>query len=90
MRTVLWTVDSEDYLRPGTGAIVGKIMREVSPGAIVLMHDGGGDRAQTVTALSKLIPRLRRRHYRLVTVAQLLRDNPPPPGRVVVRTKGGG
>jgi peptidoglycan-N-acetylglucosamine deacetylase len=90
MRTVLWTVDSEDYLRPGTAAIVRKLMREVSPGAIVLMHDGGGDRAQTVAALSKLIPRLRRRHYRLVTVAQLLHDNPPPPGRVSVRTKGGG
>jgi peptidoglycan-N-acetylglucosamine deacetylase len=90
MRTVLWTVDSEDYLRPGTAAIVRKVMREVSPGAIVLMHDGGGDRAQTVAALSKLIPRLRRRHYRLVTVAQLLHDNPPPPGRVAVRSKGGG
>ncbi|HKG18019.1 MAG TPA: polysaccharide deacetylase family protein [Solirubrobacteraceae bacterium] len=90
MRTVLWTIDSEDYLRPGTAAIVRKVLRATVPGAIVLMHDGGGDRAQTVAALSKLIPRLRRRHYRLVTVAQLLHDNPPPRGRIVVRTKGGG
>jgi peptidoglycan/xylan/chitin deacetylase (PgdA/CDA1 family) len=90
MRTVLWTIDSEDYLRPGTAAIVRNVLRSTVPGAIVLMHDGGGDRGQTVAALSKLIPRLRRRHYRLVTVAQLLKDNPPPRGRIVARAKPGG
>jgi peptidoglycan/xylan/chitin deacetylase (PgdA/CDA1 family) len=89
MRTVLWTVDSRDYLRPGSAAIVSRVLRAASPGAIVLMHDGGGDRAQTVAALSKLIPRLRRRHYRLVTVRQLLADNPPPRGRPAPTANGG-
>ena len=90
MRTVLWTVDSEDYLRPGSAAIVRKVLRGAAPGAIVLMHDGGGDRAQTVAALSKLIPRLRRRHYRLVTVRQLLADNPPARGRTAAGARRGG
>jgi peptidoglycan-N-acetylglucosamine deacetylase len=90
MRTVLWTVDSRDYLRPGSAAIVSRVLRAASPGAIVLMHDGGGDRAQTVAALSKLIPGLRRRHYRLVTVRQLLADNPPPRRRPAAPTANGG
>ena len=42
------------------------------PGAIVILHDGGGPRDQTVAALRTLIPRLRARGYRLLTVPQLL------------------
>ena len=90
MQTVLWTVDSQDYTRPGSIAIVRRVLRAAAPGAIILMHDGGGNRAQTVAALSKLIPRLRLRHYRLVTVRRLLQDNPPPRGRPAVRMPSGG
>ena len=89
MQTVLWTVDSRDYLRPGSAAIVSRVLRGAAPGAIVLMHDGGGDRAQTVTALSRLIPRLRRRHYRLVTVRRLLQDNPPSRAQMAVAMASG-
>jgi peptidoglycan/xylan/chitin deacetylase (PgdA/CDA1 family) len=42
------------------------------------MHDAGGDRTQTIAALPRIIRRLRARHYRLVTVPRLLRDDPPP------------
>ena len=42
------------------------------------MHDGGGDRSQTVAALPAIINALRRRHYSFVTVPQLLRLDPPP------------
>ncbi len=45
------------------------------------MHDGGGDRSQTVAALPHIIHRLRARGYRLVTVPQMLRDAPPPRGQ---------
>ena len=48
------------------------------PGAIILLHDAGGDRSQTVAALPKIIAALRRRHYELVTVPRLLLDNPAP------------
>jgi peptidoglycan/xylan/chitin deacetylase (PgdA/CDA1 family) len=78
MLPVLWTIDSRDYLRPGSAAIVARVLRLVRPGAIVLMHDGGGDRAQTVAALPAIVRALRRRHFRLVTVPRLLADEPPP------------
>ena len=51
------------------------------PGAIILMHDGGGDRSETIAALPAIIHGLRRRHYALVTVPQLLTLDPPPHGQ---------
>ncbi|MDP9795682.1 peptidoglycan/xylan/chitin deacetylase (PgdA/CDA1 family) [Catenuloplanes nepalensis] len=54
-----WTVDPRDWSRPGTDAIVAAVLAQLRPGGIVLMHDGGGDRSQTVAALATLIPRLR-------------------------------
>lgn len=77
--TVLWSIDSHDYLRPGTSTIVARVLDQARPGSIVLMHDAGGDRTQTIAALPAIVTSLRRRGYRLVTVPQLLRDNPPPP-----------
>jgi peptidoglycan-N-acetylglucosamine deacetylase len=50
----------------------------VQPGSIVLMHDGGGDRSQTVRAVPRIVRKLRARGYRVVTVPRLLRDDPPP------------
>jgi peptidoglycan-N-acetylglucosamine deacetylase len=77
MLMVLWTVDTSDYARPGVARIVYVAVSGARPGAIILMHDGGGDRAETVAALPRIIAALRRRGYRLVTVAQLLADDPP-------------
>jgi peptidoglycan/xylan/chitin deacetylase (PgdA/CDA1 family) len=73
MLVVLWTVDSRDYTRPGRKRIVFNVLSGIRPGAIVLMHDGGGDRSQTLAALPAIVRGLRRRGYRLVTVPQLLR-----------------
>jgi peptidoglycan/xylan/chitin deacetylase (PgdA/CDA1 family) len=81
MLMVLWSVDSRDYERPGVQRIVDGVVSAARPGAIVLMHDGGGDRSQTIAAIPKIVRRLRAKHYRLVTVPQLLRDDPPPAGR---------
>jgi peptidoglycan-N-acetylglucosamine deacetylase len=78
MLLVLWTVDTSDYARPGVPRIAYTAISGARPGAIILLHDGGGDRAQTVTALPKIIAALRRHHYRLVTLSQLLADDPPP------------
>jgi peptidoglycan-N-acetylglucosamine deacetylase len=77
MLAVLWTVDTEDFTRPGTRAIVQRAVDGARNGAIVLMHDGGGDRSQTLAALPAIVQRLRARGYQLVTVPQLLLHDPP-------------
>jgi peptidoglycan/xylan/chitin deacetylase (PgdA/CDA1 family) len=78
---VLWSVDTSDYARPGTAKIAHAALAGAAPGAIILMHDGGGDRSETAAALPKIIHRLRRRGFDLVTVSQLLAADPPPHGQ---------
>jgi peptidoglycan/xylan/chitin deacetylase (PgdA/CDA1 family) len=78
MLMVLWTVDTNDYRKPGVSAIVDAAVDGARPGAIILMHDAGGDRSETVAALPRIIAALRREHYQLVTVPRLLLDNPAP------------
>jgi peptidoglycan-N-acetylglucosamine deacetylase len=80
---VLWSVDTRDYQQPGIPAIVERALAGARPGAIVLMHDGGGNRAQTIAALPTIIRDLRARGYKLVTIPQLLRDDPPPAGQPI-------
>jgi len=53
-----WSVDPRDWARPGVAAIVDNILRATRTGSIILEHDGGGDRAQTVAALKIVLPRL--------------------------------
>jgi peptidoglycan-N-acetylglucosamine deacetylase len=77
---VLWSADTQDYLQPGVSTIVQRALAGAQPGAILLMHDGGGNRAQTVAALPQIITQLRARGYRLVTVPELLIKDPPPAG----------
>jgi peptidoglycan/xylan/chitin deacetylase (PgdA/CDA1 family) len=78
MLMVMWSVDTSDYRRPGVSAIVHATVAGARPGAIILMHDAGGDRTQTVLALPRIIRALRARGYKLVTVPRLLLDNPAP------------
>jgi len=63
--------DGEDWRRPGIAAIVAAATPQGQTGGIVLLHDGGGDRSQTVGALERLIPELRARGFRFVTVSEL-------------------
>ena len=56
MRPLSWAVDSRDWRRPGMDQIVATVQQSVHPGAVVLLHDGGGRRDQTVTALAELLP----------------------------------
>jgi peptidoglycan/xylan/chitin deacetylase (PgdA/CDA1 family) len=60
---VLWDVDPQDWRRPGATVISDHILRSVSPGAIVLMHDGGGDRTQSVQALGTVLQELSAQGY---------------------------
>jgi peptidoglycan/xylan/chitin deacetylase (PgdA/CDA1 family) len=72
MTTIGWNVDPRDWAAPGTDEIVARVLGAVTPGAIVIMHDGGGPRPQTVAAVPRIVAALRARGYRLVTVPQLL------------------
>jgi peptidoglycan/xylan/chitin deacetylase (PgdA/CDA1 family) len=68
---VLWNVDTGDWQRPSPGKIVSRVMRNVRPGAVILMHDGGGDRSNTVKALPTIIKKLKERGYSFVTLDAL-------------------
>jgi peptidoglycan/xylan/chitin deacetylase (PgdA/CDA1 family) len=62
-----WSVDPRDWSRPGVASIVGNIMRNTKTGSIILEHDGGGNRSQTVAALKIVLPRLLAAGYRFTT-----------------------
>jgi peptidoglycan/xylan/chitin deacetylase (PgdA/CDA1 family) len=73
MMSINWDVDPQDWSTPGSGAIYSRVVNNVRPGSIVVMHDGGGPRGQTVAALPSIIRTLRARGYRFATVTELLR-----------------
>ena len=73
--TVMWSVDSMDYRPYSATELVQNVMRKVQPGGIVLMHDGGGNRATTVKALPEIIAQIKKLGYSFVTVPQLLEMN---------------
>jgi peptidoglycan-N-acetylglucosamine deacetylase len=80
MLMVLWSADTDDYEQPGVETIVKRALEGAKPGAILLMHDAGGNREETVAALPQVIRALRARGFELVTVPRLLADDPPPRG----------
>ncbi|MFD1828441.1 polysaccharide deacetylase family protein [Streptomyces desertarenae] len=63
MQPLGWRLAINDWQPPGTGELVRRIMQGVTPGAVVLMHDGGGDRSQTVAAVDQTIPQLKAQGY---------------------------
>jgi peptidoglycan/xylan/chitin deacetylase (PgdA/CDA1 family) len=76
LATVMWNVDPTDWAQPGSGAIVRRVLAQVRPGSIVISHDGGGPRAQTLAAYPAIIAALHARGYRLVTIPELLGFRP--------------
>jgi peptidoglycan/xylan/chitin deacetylase (PgdA/CDA1 family) len=72
MRTITWDVDPRDWSTPGAGAIYSTIVGTAQPGSIILMHDGGGNRSETLAALPQVIDTLRARGYGFETVTRLL------------------
>lgn len=77
---VLWSVDTADYTEPGVQTIVQRALAGAQPGAIILLHDGGGNRSETIAALPGIVAGLRRKGLHPVTVPRLLLDDPPPRG----------
>ena len=86
--TIGLRVDPDDWALPGADEVVKRTINGVTNadpdvrGQVVLLHDGGGDRSQTVEALPRLIHELRVRGYRFVTVSEmagLTTDQAMPP-----------
>jgi peptidoglycan/xylan/chitin deacetylase (PgdA/CDA1 family) len=76
LATVLWDVDPSDYTQPGTMTIEQRVLAQVQPGSIIISHDGGGSRAQTLAAYPAIISSLRARGYRIVTIPEMLHFPP--------------
>ena len=74
LSSIIWNVDPEDWSMPGTSTIIRRVLSAAGNGSIVLMHDGGGDRSQTVAALPTIITTLRQRGFRFVTVEQMIHN----------------
>jgi polysaccharide deacetylase family sporulation protein PdaB len=69
---VLWSIDSRDWADPGVDHIVRDVVSRVGKGDIILFHDQGGNRKQTVAAVKRIIPLLQSGGYEFVTVSELL------------------
>jgi hypothetical protein len=67
-----WSIDTLDYTLPGSDVIASTVLDEIAPGAVILMHDGGGDRTETAEALDEIIPKLQSQGYTFVTVNELV------------------
>jgi peptidoglycan/xylan/chitin deacetylase (PgdA/CDA1 family) len=76
LATVLWNVDPTDWALPGTAAIQQRVLAQVRPGSIIISHDGGGPRGETLAAYPGIIRSLRSRGYRIVTIPELLGFTP--------------
>jgi peptidoglycan/xylan/chitin deacetylase (PgdA/CDA1 family) len=71
LRLVLWTVDTLDWKYPSVDSIMSYVRAETKPGAIILMHDGGKSRSQTVAAIPVVVDWLLANGYSLTTVEKL-------------------
>ncbi len=83
--TICENIDPEDWSRPGADAIVARVKQQRDDGSVILLHDAGGDRSQTVEALPRIIHMLREQSHgevRFITASQLIgltRDDVMPP-----------
>jgi len=78
-KTILWTLNSKDWVTFDDKYIIRYILKHLQPGDIILFHDSGGvfkveggDRRETVLAVRRLIERLKEKGYRFVTISELL------------------
>lgn len=68
LTSVLWTADSRDFEKPGAAAIAQNAIAHLQPGGIILFHDGGGVRDQTIAALPTIIEHIINAGYRIAPV----------------------
>lgn len=75
----MWSIDPRDWTRPGCSVVANRVLSRARDGAVVVMHDGGGNRAGTIAAMRTVIPALQERGFELVTMSELagLAESPP-------------
>jgi peptidoglycan-N-acetylglucosamine deacetylase len=71
-KIVLWDVEAEDWARPGSDVIACRVLDGAQPGSIILLHDGGGDRSQTVASLPEIIEGCLDRGWSFGTIPELV------------------
>lgn len=67
-----WDIDTLDWKRPGVSTIANQL-KGATPGDIILMHDGGGDRSQTVEALHQALPYLKEQGFSFITIDEMMK-----------------
>ncbi|SEM86871.1 polysaccharide deacetylase family sporulation protein PdaB [Terribacillus saccharophilus] len=70
-KIILWSQDTRDWNHESADHIYKQVMDNIHPGDIILLHDGGGDRTETVQAIKRLIPALKKKGYALLTISEL-------------------
>lgn len=75
-KVVMWTwhLDTLDWKNPGAKRIVNTVLKGVEPGNVILFHDGGGNRGQTVKALEEILPVLQEEGFRFLTISELIKE----------------
>ena len=86
LTTIIWNDEARDWTTPGISVISSRILGLAGNGAIILLHDGGGNRSQTVAALPTIITSLRHQGYTFVTLPQMIYDLPPHPASTMAPT----
>lgn len=76
---IMWSFDSQDSLGANWAGIIKNVEADLRPGAIILMHE---NRGQTIRALTTLLPVLRQRHLRSVSLPELFATDPPSVAQV--------
>lgn len=79
LTTIIWNDEARDWTTPGVDVITSRILNLAGDGAIILLHDGGGNRSQTVAALPTIITSLQASGFKLVTLQQMVHDLPLRP-----------
>lgn len=82
LRIVMWSVDPWDWDEPGAGNIARRVVAATKPGGVILLHDGGGDRGQTIKALPWIIHELERKGYTFVTLDQMVELGSKPSSKL--------
>lgn len=85
MATVLWSVNTRDWDNRSAEEITRTALSAAEPGAVVVFHDGGGDRRPTAEAVSTIVPTLKEQGFRLVTISGLFEERPRSKRKVIPR-----
>ena len=67
-----WHQDTEDWKDPGVNKIVNKVLGGLENGDVILFHDGGGNRDQTVQALARILPEMKNQGYTFITISEMI------------------